>query len=137
MTGHPVDLVYAKEDGTWERAGELDPISVLDRLAAVRPADHDMTRLAAAALARVHRRGTVVLLAPAAGEAGRSLAEAVATVQTAGSRAIVVAAKSSTWEADRGEGSSDESRILESLQTSRSVTRVLTAGRELERCLEA
>jgi len=138
MTGHPVDLVYAKEDGTWERAGELDPISVLDRLAAVRPADHDMTSLAAAALARVHRRGTVVLLAPASGAAGRSLAEAVAAVQAGGSRAIVVAAKASSWgEADRSGGDSEEARILEGLEARRSLLRVLTAERELERCLEA
>lgn len=133
MTGHPVDLIYATEDATWERAGELDPISVLDRLAAVRPADHDMTRLAVAALARVHRRGTVVLLAPASGESGRTLSEAVATVQAGGCRAIVVAAKASSW----GGGDPEESHILESLEAGRSVTRVLTATQELERCLEA
>jgi uncharacterized protein (DUF58 family) len=133
MTGHPVDLVYAEEGGTWERAGELDSISVLDRLAAVRPADHDLTTLTIAALARVHRRGTVVLLAPASGEAGRSLADAVATVQAGGSRAIVVAARSSSW----GGGDPEESRILEGLEAGRAVMRVLTAGRELERCLEA
>lgn len=138
VTGHPVDLVHVNEDGTWERAGDLDPVSVLDRLAAVRPADHDMRILAEAALARVQRRGTVVLLAPASGTAGRTFADAVATVQAGGSRAIVVVAKPSSWgDADRGGRDSEESRIIQSLEAGRSVVRVLTAGRELRRCLEA
>src|ERR671919_1631073 len=136
VTGHPVDLVRAGPDGSAHQVVEPDRVEVLDWLAEAQPLDASMDELAGVALERVGRRGTVVLLATTSGRAGRSLRTATTLAQRAGSRAIVVAAVSSSW-SRRGSKVADEDASLVELEGGRAAVRALVKGGVLTRDLEA
>jgi uncharacterized protein (DUF58 family) len=133
VTGHPVDLVRPTGDGDVERVRSVDAIAALDWLATARPYDADLTPLVTVALARARRRSTIVVMAPTTGRAGASFVDAMRAVQSAGSRAIAVAARASSWEARHAEGDG----VIDALRGGRAATRVLYRDGDLRRCLEA
>jgi uncharacterized protein (DUF58 family) len=135
VTGHPVDLVRSGPDGLPQQIVEPDRVGVLDWLAEAQPVDAPMDELTAAALMRVGRRGTVVLLATTSGRAGSSLGKAALAAQRAGSRAIVVAAVSSSWSRKESEVAAEDS-LFHELEGGRAAVRALVKGGDLNRDLE-
>ncbi|MBW3593856.1 MAG: DUF58 domain-containing protein [Actinobacteria bacterium] len=131
-TGHPVDLLRPVADGV-AHVGDPDRYDILDWLAAATPVDAPVTPLVSQALARVGRRGTVVLLIPTVGEAARDAENAVRTIQAAGSRAIVVGARASSWYDDVDFLDFDEGPLQAS--GGRAAVRVISRGEDLSECL--
>lgn len=132
-TGHPVDLLRPAADGV-THLGDPDRYDILDWLAAAEPIDSPVTPLVSQALARVGRRGTVVLLVPSVGETARDTDNAVRAIQAAGSRAIVVAARSSSWYEEESVDLDEDARIAEML-VGRAGVRVIARGEDLIECL--
>ena len=133
-TGHPVDLLRPISDGI-SHLGDPDRYDILDWLASAEPVDGPVTPLVSQALARVGRRGTVVLLIPTLGEAARDVQDAIRTIQSAGSRAIVVAARSSSWYDDVRFLDFDEGASLQAMSGGRASLRVISRGEDLAECL--
>ena len=131
-TGHPVDLLRPVEDGV-SHLGDPDRFDILDWLAAAEPIDVPLTTVVSQGLARIGKRGTVVVLVPTQGEAANDAPNAIGAIQAAGSRAIVVAAKASTWTDDPD--LDEENRIRKLLGTGRAGLRVLGRGEDLAECL--
>ena len=131
-TGHPVDLLRPSRDGV-AHLGDPDRYDVLDWLAAAAPIDGPITPLISQAMARVGRRGTVVVLIPSAGEAARDASNAVQAVQTAGSRAILVVAQASGWSDDVA--ASDDELALGDMGSGRAGLHVIVRGEDLAACL--
>ena len=129
QTGHPVDMVRPTSEGGVERLGDTDRFGLLDWLARAEPLDAPLTSLVAPALDRIGRRGTLVLLTPTTGEAAASLGDAVRLVQAAGSRAIVVAARSSSWHSGRGKSHAPDVPLR--LDESRASVRMVSRGDDL------
>ena len=129
-TGHPLDLVRTETGIDYDELFEPGRDAALEWLATARPVDGSPVALAGRALARLGRRGTVVLCSPTAGRAGSELERAARLVQTAGARVLVVAARSSTWSRDAVDAPG--------LPTggSRTRTRVIGRGESLRACLE-
>jgi uncharacterized protein (DUF58 family) len=131
-TGHPVELFRpaVNEIGqlSYPSKGQL-----LRWFALSEPVDASPMPLAAAALQGRRKRGTVVICSTTSGRALGDLAEASMAVQVGGARAIVVAAKSSTWA--RHANAADEERALDELQGSRGRLAVVSKGEDLRRCL--
>ncbi len=132
-TGHPVDLLRASETGI-DHLGDPDRFDLLDWLAGATPTDGPVTPIVSQALGRVGRRGTVVLLVPSVGEAARDISNAVRTVQTAGSRAIVVAARASTWYDADSLDIEEDSRIAD-MTVARAGVHLIGRGEDLVECL--
>ncbi|MFN2389401.1 MAG: DUF58 domain-containing protein [Actinomycetota bacterium] len=134
VTGHPVDLIGPGVPGL------TDPTrhDVLDWLARLGPSDEPVEALAAQAVKRVHRRGTVVVLAPTSGRAAEGIMAGVRTAQTSGSRTVAVLARSTTWrEGSRVPGVvRAEDELIHEVR-SRTTTRVISKGQDLLRCLQA
>ena len=135
VTGHPVDILQPLPDGSIDHVADPDRFEVLDWLAGATPVDASHAPLVIKALSRVGRRGTVVLLSPTTGAAIAGLEDAVRTVQSAGSRAIVVAAKSTTWGEDTGEAPVEEDPTLRTLIGGRATVMTISKGEELTSCL--
>lgn len=133
-TGHPVDLLRPAPEGV-AHLGDPDRYDILDWLAAAEPLDGPVTPLVSQALSRVGHRGTVVLLLPTVGEAARDAEDAVRTIQAAGSRAVVVAARASTWYDDVRFLDFDEEASLQAMSGGRTSVRVLARGEDLAECL--
>lgn len=133
-TGHPVDLLCPTADGV-AHLGDPDRYDILDWLAGAEPIDTPVTPLISQALARVGRRGTVVLLIPTVGEAARDARNGVGAIQSAGSRAIVVAARASSWADDPPDADAGEAASLEGMSGERAGLRVISRGEDLLRCL--
>lgn len=125
-TGHPLDAVRADPDGA-QHLVSPGRHELLDWLAAARPTDIPLPGLVGQVLVRIGRRGTVVLFAPTAGAAGASITEAVRTIQGAGARAIVIAARADTW---------DEAASATWAAPERAPTRPLARGEDLLSCLQ-
>jgi len=134
QTGHPIDITRSGRDGKMERIADPDRFGLLDWLARAEPIDDDLTPLAAASVERIGRRGTVVLLSPTAGRAGASVVKAVRLVQSYGSRAIVVAARSSSW--SDGKTQIPETSF-DAIGERRVPTKVISQGTDLTRCLSS
>ena len=134
VTGHPVELARTRPDGEVDRLVDADRFGALDWLAKAEPIDVSLLPAVTSVAGRSGKRGTVVLLAPTAGVAGERLPDAVKAVQSSGSRAIVIAAKSSTWTDGRSETAS-ENDVLRSLGGGRAPLRVLSRGEDLLKCL--
>lgn len=134
QTGHPVELTRFDEAGGHTSIDGPHRYAVLDWLASAQPTDGSLTALSAAALTRIGRRGTVVLLAPSVGPAAEDLPAAVRMVQTAGSRVIAVIAKASTW-SDGRDVSRIEQEVMRGLVERRISIRVLERGGDLGRSL--
>ena len=133
-TGHPVDLLRPDADGI-SHLGDPDRYDVLDWLAGAQPIDTEITPLVSQALARVGRRGTVVVLVPSMGTAARDVDNAVRAIQSAGSRAILVVARASSW-GEHPEGSdSDETSALGVMGSGRAGLHVISRGEDLSECL--
>ncbi len=137
QTGHPVDLTRYSANGELERAVEPDRFAVLDWLARATPYDAELGPLVREALGRIGRRGTAVILAPTAGRAGEDVETAIRSVQAAGSRAIAVLARSSTWLDTASPGSTETDPVLERLRQGRAPVRAVAKGDDLLRCLSA
>jgi uncharacterized protein (DUF58 family) len=135
-TGHPLLAVRAVGERASEQLVDPDRFELLDWLAAATPCDRSHEPLVRLALERIGKRGTVVLFAPSTGQAGASLRAAVRLVQTAGSRPIVVAARSSTWS---GDASNEEGweRDLAATGGRRTGFHLISAGDDLARRLAA
>ena len=133
QTGHPVELVRYGPDGAPLRLDGPDRFSVLDWLADARALDAPVTPLVSQALAGIGRRGTLVVLAPTTGVAGADVPSAVRMVQSAGSRAIVVAVRSTSW---NGEPHADEP-LMSALRGGRASLRFISKGDDLTRCLSS
>lgn len=132
QTGHPVDITRSAPGDRMDRIADPDRYGLLDWLARAEPVDADLGPLAAASLQRIGRRGTVVLLSPTAGRAGASVIDAVRLVQSAGSRAIVVGARSSSW----GDGKTHVAETaFDAIAERRVPARVISQGADLARCL--
>lgn len=125
-TGHPLDAVRADPNGA-QHLVSPGRHELLDWLAAAQPTDAPLPGLVGQVLVRIGRRGTVVILAPTAGAAGSSITEAVRTIQGAGARAIVVAARADTW---------DDSASTTWIPPERAPTRPLVRGKDLLSCLQ-
>jgi uncharacterized protein (DUF58 family) len=130
-TGHPVELVRAEAGGLAEVLVEPEKETALDWLAAARPVDAAPAPLVSEALARLGRRGTVVICAASAGASGAGLRDAAHDAQAAGARVLVVTALSSSW-ADGAVGEVDPA----SIGGGRASVRVLRKGESLRSCLE-
>ena len=130
-TGHPVELVGLGRDGP-ERLVEPDRFAALDWLAKVRPSSDEVGELVALGLG-AGRRGTVVLLTTT-GSHLEPVEEAVKTIQSAGARAIVVAARSRSWDATIPDA--DEAALRRAVG-GRAALRVIHREGDLARCLEA
>ena len=133
-TGHPVDLLRPTEDGL-AHLGDPDRYDILDWLAGAEPIDAPITPLISQGLARVGRRGTVVVLIPTIGEAAADAQNAVRAIQSAGSRAIVVAAKASSWYENADDLDFDEAASLQGMSGERAGLRLISRGEDLAECL--
>lgn len=133
QTGHPVDMVRPTAAGGVEHLADADRFGLLDWLARAEPLDTPLGAMVAPALDRIGRRGTVVILAPTAGAAGGSIRDAVRLVQSAGSRAIVVAVRSASWLDPKNERPAAEPAL--GLEGSRASVRVVAKGDDLVRCI--
>lgn len=132
QTGHPVDLIRSAPDDKVERIADPDRFGLLDWLARAEPIDAELPALAAASLERIGRRGTVVLLTPTTGRAGASVPDAVRLIQSYGSRAILVAARSGSW----GDGKTHVPEVsFDAVGERRIPARVISQGADLARCL--
>ncbi|HYI43918.1 MAG TPA: DUF58 domain-containing protein [Actinomycetota bacterium] len=134
QTGHPIDLVRYDADGNIARVDGPDRFSVLDWLARAVPNNLPLLPLVAPSLARIGRRGTVVIFSGTTGVAGREIQQTVRSIQTAGSRAIVVAAKTTSW-APSSQAISEEESVLSELGRGRASVRVISQGEDLFDCL--
>lgn len=134
QTGHPIDITRSAPGDKIERITQPDRFGLLDWLARAEPIDADLAPLAALALQRIGRRGTVVLLSPTAGRAGASVVDAVRLVQSAGSRAIVVGARSSSW--SDGKTHVPETSF-DAIAERRVPARLISQGADLARCLSS
>ena len=134
QTGHPIDLVRYESDGSIARIDGPDRFSVLDWLAQAVPSNQAIMPLVGKALAGIGRRGTVVAFSSTTGASAGDLDQAVRTVQTAGSRAIVVAAKTSSW-AKSPDSVAEEELVLQGLGQGRAAVRAISKGDDLARCL--
>jgi hypothetical protein len=130
-TGHPIDLVKPAPDGTVEVLSEPEKDEALEWLAGAAPVDASPSPLVSHALARLGRRGTLVICAATAGDSGAGLPFGVRTAQAAGARVLVVAAVSSSW----SEGTVGEIDPA-SIAGGRGSVRVLRRGESLRSCLE-
>ena len=128
-TGHPVELVRPASDGSVEVLAEPEKDAALDWLAGARPVDAAPSPLVSHALGRLGRRGTLVICAATAGDAGAGLPAATRTAQAAGARVLVVAAVSSSWSG---------STVVRSIPRDRrrAIERSCCARGELRSCLE-
>jgi uncharacterized protein (DUF58 family) len=133
QTGHPVDLFRYDERGEVAHLANPDRYAVLDWLARARPFDAALLPLASQAVAHLGRRGTIVALAPTAGRAGKDIESTVRDVQSAGSRAIVVAARASTWDGDGVAKHGDEALIA--VGQGRAPVKFVSRGEDLRSCL--
>lgn len=131
-TGHPLDLVRPGRAGRIDALFEPEKEDALDWLAAAEPIDAFPMPLVSHALARLGRRGTLVICTATAGDAGAGLQAATHHAQAAGARVLVVAARSSSWSEKGDVGEIDPAAI----GGGRSRVRVLTKGESLRACLE-
>ena len=131
-TGHPVEFVGLTDEGQ-ERLVEPDRFAALDWLARVRAGTADVEELVRLGLGAAGRRGTVVLLTTTS-DTVEAVERAVRTVQMAGARAIVVAARSRSWDPEAVE--SDEADLRRAVG-GRTALKVLHREGDLTRCLEA
>lgn len=130
-TGHPVDLLRPDGEAV-SHLGDPDRYDVLDWLASAQPVDTAVTPLVSQALARVGRRGTVVVLVPSMGAAAKDVDNGVRAIQSAGSRAILVVARASSW-LDRAD--EEESVVLGHMGSGRAGLHVISRGEDLTECL--
>jgi uncharacterized protein (DUF58 family) len=131
-TGHPVDLIRAAPNDSVEKMLEPDRAAALEWLAGAQPADGSPVALCEEVLQRLGRRGTVVVCAPTAGRAGTELGDVARTVQSAGARALVIAAVSSSWIERPVANEIDLSTVGEG----RGRVRAIRKGESLRACLE-
>ena len=126
---HPVLAVAPREEHIDHL---IDPSrnGLLDWLAMVQAADVELDGLVEETLVRIGQRGTVVIFATSGGRTGASVLSAVARVERAGARAVLVLARSESWP---GVGTSGPLP----LPGTSVPTRVLESGKELGACLAA
>ena len=128
-TGHPIHI--ARDQGVGiEYLGGTGKHDLLDWLASAQAFDGSLEPLVVQMLGRVGRRGTIVLCSATAGSTGGSIEASVRRIQRAGARAIVVAARSSSWDP-----AARDAVLPAGLGEGRVPIRVLVADEELESCL--
>ena len=133
QTGHPIDVVRSAPGGEVERIADPDRFALLDWLARAQPVDAPLGPLAAESLDRIGRRGTVVLFSPSTGTAAASVRDAIKVVQSSGSRAIVIAGRSSSWLPEGAHSIQEES--FEGISGGRTAVRTISKDDDLVRCI--
>ena len=110
----------------------IDPSKngLLDWLATVQAADVPLDGLVEETLVRIGQRGTVVIFTTSEGRSGASVLSAIARVERAGARAVLVLARSDSWTGAAA------TRPLP-LPGPSVPTRLLVSGKELGACLAA
>jgi uncharacterized protein (DUF58 family) len=126
---HPV-LAVAPRDGHIDHLVDPSRNGLLDWLATVEAADVELDGVVEETLVRIGQRGTVVIFTTSGGRSGSSVLSAVARVERAGARAVLVIARSDSW------GGAASMGPL-ALPGSSVPTRVLESGKELGTCLAA
>lgn len=133
-TGHPVELFRPAPVDDVARISYPSKGQMLRWFAQTEPTDASLMPLVSSAAHRAHRRGTVVICTTTTGRALADLVEASRAVQVGGARAIVVAARSSSW-ADTPDAA-DEERALRELRGGRAQVALVARGEDLARCLQ-
>lgn len=131
-TGHPVELFRADTDEI-EHLSYPSKGQILRWFAEARPGDASPAAAVGAALGARRTRGTLVLCTTTSGRALEELPSAVGAIQAGGARAIVVAARSSTW-GPTSEPAKEES-TLAALHGGRARVMLVPKGEDLRRCL--
>ena len=132
-TGHPVELFRPGPVGDVVQVSYPSKGQLLRWLAQTEPVDASALGPASVALQRGRKRGTVVICSTTTGRALEGLAEASRSVQAGGARAIVIAARSSTWGTTID--SSEEESTLDGLRGGRARLATIAQGEDLQRCL--
>lgn len=130
-TGHPLHVARYSSEAV-EHLDRPSRHDLLDWLATAQARDGSLEPLVEEVLTRVGRRGTIVICSSTSGAAGASIEAAVRRIQRSGARAILVAARSSTWDP-----SVTEHPIPAGVGDGRVPQRILEQGRELGSCLAA
>ena len=128
-TGHPIHIARDRGERI-DYLGGTGKHDLLDWLASAQAFDGSLEPLVVQMLGRVGRRGTIVLCSDTAGTAGGSIEASVRRIQRAGARAIVVAARSSSWDP-----AARDAVLPAGLGEGRVPIRELVADKELESCL--
>lgn len=126
---HPV-LAVAPRDEHIDHLIDPSRNGLLDWLATVQATDVALDGLVEETLVRIGQRGTVVIFTTSGGACGASVLSAVARVERAGARAVLVLAHSGSWTGAAATGSLP-------LPGASVPTRVLVNGKELGACLAA
>lgn len=128
-TSQAIHVMTGGVDGAFEEL--VDPTSdgLLDWLATVEPADIALEGLVEEALARIGRRGTVVIFTSTGGRSGPSISSSIARVERAGAQAVLVVARSGSWTGSVSDDLPDVGATVP--------LRVLENERDLGRCLAA
>jgi uncharacterized protein (DUF58 family) len=132
-TGHPVELYRPGPVGDIVHLSYPSKGQLLRWLAQTEPVDASPVAPAAEALKGGMKRGTIVVCTTTSGRALEGLAGATHAIQAAGSRAIVIAARSSTWAATPD--ADDEAVGLKALEGGRARVATASRGEDLRRCL--
>ena len=132
-TGHPVELFRPGSVGDVVQVSYPSKGQLLRWLAQTEPMDASAMPLAAAALRRGRKRGTVIVCTTTTGRALEGLSETSRSIQAGGARAILIAARSSTW-GSTGDPDQEES-TLTALQGGRARLATIAQGEDLRRCL--
>lgn len=125
--GHPVHAVTIR-GGLVDHLIDPSDHGLLEWLATVESADVELDGLVEETLVRIGQRGTVVIFTTSGGRTGTSLRSALARVERAGARPVLVMARSDSWSG----ASSAEPSVLPRASVP---VRVLERGRELGTCL--
>jgi uncharacterized protein (DUF58 family) len=130
-TGHPIHFACPGREGI-EHLDRASRDELLDRLAGVEATDLGLEPLIEQTLTRVGRRGTIVICSSTSGVAGASVEAGIRTIQRSGARAILVMARSSSWDA-----SITDHPIPAGVGDWRVPRRIIEQGLELGTCLAA
>lgn len=122
--GHPVHAAAAR-DGSTDHLVDPSRNGLLDWLATIEPSNTGLEGPVDEVLLRIGQRGTVVLFATSGGDVGSSIQAALARIERAGARPVLVVARSDTW-GGPGRAIAPANRVP---------TRTLESGKELAACL--
>lgn len=132
-TGHPIELFRPAPVGDVSHVSYPSKGQLLRWLAQTGPVDASPLPLVSAALRKSQRRGTVVICSTTSGRALSELRQASDAVQASGARAILIAARSSTWNPTQDVVA--EAHTLDELRLGRAKLAVISKGEDLRRCL--
>lgn len=132
-TGHPIEIFRPGPVGDVVQLAYPSKGQLLGWLAQTVSVDASPAALASTALQRGRKRGTVVMCTTTTGRALEELEGTARAIQAGGARAIVIAARSSTWGATAD--AEEEERALSALDGGRARVATIAQGEDLRRCL--